>query len=430
MGEPLGEPMDEPPAEPRSHRAGAAVLILALLLALSALAWRGWSTRYVSDDYCTAAGLQEDGYLGNILAHRQEWSGRFSYYAFKGALEAIGPVTARVVPGLMLALTACAAAWASRSWLVGLAIAFAGVDSAPEAFSMYGAFVWETGAVTYMLPIALLLTWIGLFARSASAIAGFVLLFIAGGLSETTLAVQGAMAGVALLFVLRDGQRRRIAIAGLAATLLALTIIATAPGNEVRSKIQPFRESLLDASVAALRHAYDFVGVHLFLEGAALIVILAAGALIGRRFSRAAWARAAAIALLCYVVSFVPSAWAISASPPPRALYVANFCIVAAVFVAGGALGQTFRPRGLALGVLALLPLWSAYSTMRTIPEAARGAAHVDAIERLLHERRGQDVVLQSPWALSSHWAGPDPTHSSNRCISRYFGLKSLQVVR
>src|SRR5688572_11814235 len=56
-------PMGEPPAEPRSHRAGAAVLIVPLLLALSALAWRGWSTRYVSDDYCTAAGLHEDGYI-------------------------------------------------------------------------------------------------------------------------------------------------------------------------------------------------------------------------------------------------------------------------------------------------------------------------------------------------------------------------------
>lgn len=416
--------MGEPPAEPRSHRAGAAVLIVALLLALSALAWRGWSTRYVSDDYCTAAGLHEDGYLGNILAHRQEWSGRFSYYAVKGALEAIGPVTARVVPGLMLALTAAAAAWAMRSWLVGLAIAFAAVDSAPEVFSMYGAFVWETGAITYMLPIALLIVWIGMFLRSSSAVASFVLLFIAGGLSETTLAVQAVMTGVGSLF------RRRMAIAGFAATLLALAIIATAPGNDVRSRIQPGRGSVVAAAGDALGQAYAFIGVHVFLEGAALFVVLAAGALIGARFSRAAWGRAAAVALLCYVVSFVPSAWAISAAPPPRALYVANFCIVAAVFAAGGALGQSFRPRGLALAVLALLPLWSAYRTVQTIPEAASGAAHVDAIERLLHGRRGQDVVLQSPWALTSHWAGPDPTHSSNRCISRYFGLKSLQVVR
>ena len=420
--------MGEPPASPPFLHAGAAVLTAALLLALAALAVRGWSSRYASDDYCTAAGVREHGVIGNLLTRRQEWSGRFSYFAIKGALEALSPMTTRVTPGLLLAMTAVAAGWAVRSRLAGLAIAFAAVASAPEVFSIYGAFVWETGSVTYMLAMAMLLAWVGIFVRGGSTLAAFAVLFIAGGLSETTLAVQGTMTFGALLFAFRDRQRRRIAVMGMIATLLALVVVATAPGNVVRTTVQPNRESLLDSSVAALGYAYDFIGVHVFLEGAALLVILGVGARIGTTLSRAAWARAAAVALLCYLLSFAPSAWAISAPPPPRALYVSNFCMIAAVFAAGAILGHYTRPRGIVLAVLALLPLWSAYSTARTIPEAARDAAQLDAIERLLPAQRGRHVLLQSRWAIASHWATPDPTHPSNHCIATYFGLRSLQV--
>ena len=424
--------MGEPRSDRRSERAGAALLASALLAALCALAWRGWFARYITDDYCSAAVLHDYGFWGAMKFQREIWSGRFTYYAVKGALEAIGPITARVTPALMIAGTALAVFSVFRSPLVALAATLAAVASAPDLFSSYGAFLWETGAVAYMLPVMLLIVWIGLFARAGNAVASFLLLFLAGGLSETTLAVQGAMGGGALLVALRWRDRRRIAIAasGVVATMLALAIMFTAPGNAVRAKIQPPRAPLVEAAAMALEHAYDFIGVHVFVEGAPLLIVLAAGAAIGARTARAVWAQTAGVAILCYVVSFFPSAWVISAPPPPRALYVSNVCVAVALFAAGGALGHAFRPRSLALGLLALVPLWSAYATVRTIPEAAVAAAQVDRIERLLHAQRGHAVVLRSRWALTSHWVGGDNGHPANRCMSWYFGLKSLTVVR
>src|SRR5687768_11765787 len=103
----------------------ARILAFAALVALAAYAWRGWYSRYVRDDYCTAVTLRERGFAGAVLEHRQVWSGRFSYFIFKGLLERAGPWTPRVVPGLLLAAFVGIAAWSIRRTVGGSGLAFA-----------------------------------------------------------------------------------------------------------------------------------------------------------------------------------------------------------------------------------------------------------------------------------------------------------------
>lgn len=407
------------------------------MAALAAFAMRGLFTRYLTDDYCSAAVLHEHGILGAVHYQRAIWSGRFSYFAVKGVLESIGPVTARFVPALMITATAAAVAWTLRplspKWLfLSCSVAYAALASAPDRLAIYGAVTWETGAVTYMLPVILLLLWLGLFVRRGSIVAGAVLAFIAGGLSETSLAVQCVMAGGALLAALsgRDRHRARIALAGSIATGAALIIVISAPGNDTRAGDNPPRAPLTAAALLGLRHANDFVGSHLFLEGAPLLIAAVAGAMAGTPGARTGWIQASTLAVLCYLVSFLPAALAISAPAPPRALYVTNVCVVLAVFAACAALAPGMRPHPAVLALLAVLPLWSSATTLRTIPSARTYAMHVDAIEDLLHGQSGRDVVLRSPWALTATWSGPDSSHPANRCISSYFGLRSLKVVR
>jgi hypothetical protein len=422
------------------ERAGLAVLTICLVLALSAFAWRGAYTRYFSDDFCSASVLHKLGFAETMRTQRAEWSGRFSFFAVKAPLEWIGPVTARFTPGVIVVAMILAAAFFVRSLPivaqvpVALILAFAAIDSAPDKFDRYGPFAWETGALTYMLPTVLFLVWLGLVARGRGAWWGALVLLVAGGLSETSLVAQCAMtAGVTLVaLVHRDRQRTRVAVAGLAATLLALAIVVSAPGNATRAAGLPPRPSVVEAGLRAAEIAYTFVGSHLFVEGASLLLVGAAGLVVGQRIGRRVALAAMFIAVAAYLSAFVPAVWTLSAAPPPRALYVASFFAMLAVFAGFAALSRAgaLRAALVALFALSIVPLWSAVSTIRALPEARREARNVDAILRLVEPQRGQDLLIRSRWAMESRWLGPDITDPNTACMSRYYDLRSIRVTK
>ena len=434
-------------AEPRFVRAARIVLTTALLLGMAAYAFRGVYTRYVTDDYCTAAAWQNKGFVKAMQYHRSQWSGRFSYYAIKAGVESIGPGTARVVPALMMVLLAVAAAWTIGNGLslpralsitAACAIAFADVHATPDAFSIFGPFVWETGALTYMLPVVLFTIWAGLLFGPASlihaCIASVLVMFIAGGLSETSLSAQGMLTGGAFALALLHHNRRQswIAGTGLLATIASLAVVLSAPGNALRASTLPPRPSLLDIARMTTGLAYDFIGSHIFVDGAALLVVVVVGILCGRivPVRPAVSLQVSVLAILCYIATFLPSAWVLSTSPPPRALQVSTFFLIATVFTASMAIrvGPAFLAASLI--VIAILPVLSTLKTLRTIPEARRDAAIIDAIGRELRPQRGRHVVLRSRWAIEQRFLADSPTHWTNRCMGLYFGLKSLRVTR
>ena len=412
----------------------ARLLTAAVLIALAAYAWRGIYTRYITDDYCTAADIRQRGFLDAMQNHREHWSGRFSYYAIKGSLESIGPATAPIVPGLMIvALVACATLALRRTeyaLLAGCCFAFAVIDASPDVLAIGGPLVWETGVITYTLPLVLITAWLAFFGGKRWLL-GAVILFIAGGLSETSLAAQCAFTGMlwVVTLILRAREESRMAAAGFVASLAALVVMATAPGNLVRMSEVPRQVSLPDAILAAPRLAYDYLGSHAFIDGEALLLVIVAGALVGRSVPVKGALAVAAAALAAYVVSFIPAAWALSGSPPPRALHVSNYFFAMMLF----ALAATIRHTRFMTPILLLsivIPLHSTVNVLRTIPEGRRNAAEVEAIARVMRANRGKDVVLQSKWALDSRVLVSDPSHWTNRCMCRYYGVRSLRVSR
>ena len=405
------------------------ILTFALLLALAAFALRGTYTRYRTDDFCTAASLKERGYFESQRFFRDGWSGRFSYYAIKHTLESIGPFTARVVPGAMVMLLVVASVWTLRRFLDarlalagGCAVAFANVDSAPELFSAYGPLFWECGAVTYLLPVVLIAFWVGVVLRSSNLIVAFLLMFIAGGLSETAVAAQLPLAIGAVILA-----RNRAAVAGLAGTLAAFAVMATAPGNAVRAATLDAPATPLDAAANTLQLAYSYLGSHLFLEGASLLIVLVLGLVAAPRIPHRIALGTAATAVVAYIATCAPSAWALSSGPPARALVVSNFFLIVMLF----ALGALLRvPHPALVAIAAIIPILSVVSVARDLPRARADAAHADTIDRLLREQRGRDVVLRSRWALAERFATQDPRHWSNGCVSDYHRLTSLSVTR
>lgn len=450
--------MRQPEVGTRRIGLPCAILAAALLVVITAYAWLGTYTRYLTDDYCTAATLREHGLIEAMRLHREAWSGRFAFYAIKGVLESIGPITARVVPGLMTILLAVAAAWTLRRLLgegsgrfalvAGLTVAYANLDTAPSRESRFGPFLWETGAITYMLAVLLIAVWIGVLVSRGSlagrCVASALLMLMAGGLSETSVASQGGLtAGVIVMAMfIRERSMVWIAASGLGGTLTALAIMATAPGNALRMATLGARAGILETAARTLKMAYAYLGSHILVEGAPLVVVLVLGLVAGVFFPRlraSAAAGGAMIALASYLASFVPSAWILPGGPPARALYVANFFLIALLFASFAAIGSRIRngnpgrvQRVLAavLMLLVVVPIWSAVAVVRSIPQERDAARHADAVDRLLAAQRGRRMVLVSPWAVASRFATEDPNHWTNRCVSRFYEMNSLSVVR
>ena len=433
-----------------------------MIVALGVYAWRGWYTRYITDDFCTASALQKRGFVGAMKFHRQTWSGRYSYYVAKAIPESIGPGTARFVPGVMIALWCAAGVWTFRriaaapttafsraprgmlAILSGLAVAFATIDGTPDVLAVGGPLVWETGVITYMLPLVLYTWWAGLFFGSGSilvrSIAGATLLLAAGGLSETSLAGQGALtAGVLLTTILlRRSDLTRIAATGFATTLMALLIVASAPGNAIRMLRLPPQPPLMSAATGALQMSYDYVGSIAFADGTSLLLILFCGMAIGSmtpRFDVRAALLVSVAAAGAYVATFLPSTWMLGMGPPPRALHVTNFFLVAVVFALAGALGAA-KPRAMrfALPVLAALSIVAAIHstvvTARTVDRGKTGAAEMDRIASIMRAHPGERIVIHSPWTIANRILVSEPEFWTNRCICDFYGVRTLRITR
>jgi hypothetical protein len=438
----------------RPLRLGLAVLTVAVLGALATYALRGRYARYVTDDFCTASILRDEGFFGMMRYHRMSWSGRYSYYPMKAIPESIGPATARVMPAIMITLFAAAAIWTmkrtlSRSSAVlavlsGAAVTYAAIDATPEVMTIGGPLMWETGTVTYMLPLILYTIWAGLFFGPGSlltrTIASAALMLLAGGLSETSLAAQCAL--TVSLSVLALAQRwrdaSRIALAGCLASILALMLVASAPGNVVRMRRLPPRAPFVNATLDATRMAYDYIGSVAFSEGKALLLILLCGAIAGAALPRldVRVAVAAAIASACaYGVTFLPSAWMLSMGPPPRALHVTNFFLMGILFtlsaIAGAKKSRGLMTAGPVLAfALTIIPLASAWSVINTFPKARADAAELDRIDALMRANQGKRVVIHSPWSIAERVLVEEPEFWTNRCMAQFYRVYAIRVTR
>lgn len=445
------------PTHGRSTRFVYALTSAGIVTALAFFAWRGWYARYLTDDYCTASLLQTLGFFDAMAWHRQNWSGRFSYFPLKAVFESFGAITAQITPTVMIVLLFASAFAALRIHFrgatrlgltaVSLAVVFTIVDGSPSLTNIGGSLYWETGSVTYLPPLMLILLWSALFSaqmrvRAAVAVS-VVMMFVAGGMSETSLAAQGAMTGAAFVAALLFRSRRAtwIAGAGLAATLLALVTVATAPGNAVRTQIDVVRRPFLDAATLSLHYADAFIGTYTFAGGLSFLTLILVTFVFvsgNRRIPPRVALAVAVVALCSYVTSFLPSSLLLPTGPPERALDVPNFFLIAAVFaatIAGAArTGELTSRRARVAAALSILLLYAPWASVRdnlvAIPYAREIAVKTDEADRILRASRGKDVALKAPWALSMRIFHPQTTHWTSRCVSRYYGLNSFHATR
>jgi hypothetical protein len=239
----------------------AFIIILALPLVM--VAWIGFYSRYVADDFWTAGYLRELGFWEAQRYWYLSWSGRYSFTFLVNLVELWGIGAARWLPILSLAFWVGALYWfwdgvimlaglTYSRWIRLGASLLVVYTTLRTSLDWQQIFLWQTGLLTYVVPLLGLTLWSAWFLAQLIRSEAYVptwraflstafLFWFLGGFSETSLVFQIVILGLALiLFGLlpADYPHRRAGLLllalGMAGSLAALLCVAMAPGNSVR----------------------------------------------------------------------------------------------------------------------------------------------------------------------------------------------------
>jgi hypothetical protein len=468
----------------------AAYALCALLASgLAAHAYVGFFTRYMADDYCTAGTLRTAGLWATQRHYYTAWSGRFSFTLTVSLVELLGTGVAPYLPTAALLCWLAATTWAVYeilrgslgrrpllfSFLLAELIVYATI--ADNVGGVQEALYWQTGMLTYVAPLILLTTLAGFYARKlrradgrapgkASLLAFFAAAFYAGGFSETSALMQiGALAVAAAVLFLADAQRRRRLLpalfAGLFGSVVALSVVALAPGNSTREAALPAHSGRLTivwrAMSNELGHAFSEhnYGTTFAPRWAAMLLAASLAFLLSTRadgdaqksLRRLLWL--AASGLLVYFCCFLPASYALSGMPPARALVVAQFVLVCTLvsvgWVAGGAAAAYFADKGfdsrrpvvvsLAASAL-LLSLTFVGSARRTFSQAGRARALArlwdlhDAETRARVARGEKNLTVPVDYNIGgTDVMKGDPQWYVNHCFAVFYGADSVTAL-
>ena len=460
--------------------------IIVFLAAVLAHAYIGSFARYFADDYCTASILQSKGLIEAQLHWYQTWSGRFSFTFVISVIELAGIQIVPFLPALaltlwLLALTAAIlqagliVQWpfpTILSILMATLIIYATVDTAPGIVqSLY----WQTGMLTYVMPLILLTAFAGIimyrFRRDASdryqwgwLIVSGTIAFFAGGFSETYGSLQVVILFFALVFCLtsKSAKIRRtvlpLVLAGLLGSVLAMSVIFLAPGNEIRqSRFLPPQDP---GSLAAMsiKNTFRFLKEALSSSTVSLGTALIFSTLIGRMLypwtsiTIFSFTKIVQLLGLTLILGFIillstiaPAAYGMSLYPPDRALIIPHFilsCIaVLWGYLAGIGLGHIARPvenrwtHYLTIAFLIIFCLVLLWGPIRSVRRVVALSNSAETYASLWDERdfrireaigRGETSLTVPILPYIPGDLSPSPEFWINRCVAAYYGLDSI----
>jgi hypothetical protein len=467
----------------RAATVGAGV---ALALPLAAYASIGSFARYTADDYCWAGVLRTEGFINAQVSWYTGYSPRYAFTFLVNLVELAGPAIVPALPLAAIVVWLVTLTWtfvqlnlrlgslsptASAVVLAEVA-AFATFQTAPDLpQSLY----WQTGMLTYLLPLILATFLVGWIRRAhqIQRLTPWTLLvsggvtFVGGGLSETYLIPQNVALTLALLLALAHafqtgaaqqwlelrlarghGHPQRQGFTGwmvipvhlaaaLAGGVLALVVIVVAPATAYRVGGTPADLWLtLSACIAT-----GWVQVLRLLRFFPLTVLLSAGlpAVLGNprpHVSRGWFALVTVCALITALFCYFPSFYAQNGNPPARSLIVPGAIFIAyAMFVGYSLQGLAQRlPAPVRLGLtvaLALVPLSVLATGLAEQALAAQSAAaRWDAEDLQIRTSRdaGQaDITVPAmPVFLGEKFVTTDRQNWFNVCVARYYGVRSI----
>ncbi|MDQ6674433.1 MAG: DUF6056 family protein [Chloroflexota bacterium] len=435
----------------------------ALALPLLGYAAIGSFARYTADDYCWAGVLRTQGFLQAQVSWYTQYSPRYTFTFLVNLAELAGPAIVPALPAAAILVWLATLTWTfvqfkielgqcSRTTSAVLLAEVAALASLQTAPDMAQSLYWQTGMLTYLLPLVLATFLVGWVRRAldqqptkfwALGLSGLVT-FVGGGLSETYLIPQNVGLTLALLacvLLAPRGSARRVAsahlLAALAGGVLALGAIVLAPATSNRVGGSP-ADLWLASSAAIATATYQVVRLARFFS---VVILLCLGlpALIGTRPARidSRWLlEVSAIVVITLPFCYFPSFYAQNGNPPARSLIVPGTLLIGYLLFVGYALrgltNSISAPARAAI-VLALVVAQlgvAATSLPQQALAAQQAAARWDATDQHIRASRdaGQSDIIVPPLPpyLGEDFVTSDPKNWFNVCVARYYGVESI----
>lgn len=316
--------------------------------------------------------------------------------------------------------------------------------------------LWQTGLVTYVVPLALAplavrLSCMRSVPPALSALLASVIVFVAGGFSETFAAMQVAACVVLVAFAWQGSGVPRVRSAGLllASATASMLVVAFAPGNAVRASLLPPGPTIVDLGLGIAVFTAKLVAVYLRDAWEYAAIALTAGVALTPHVAVRGRGRhliaIPAVALVLVAACAAPSAYALGGPPPGRALVIPYSLLNCSLLVAGIAAGQSWRNRR----AHALAVTRVSIASVLLVPLVAVAGVRDSAVvlrawsdwRAFAHSWDGRDTALTGlpetahatvrgfPNPLSLERVGPQRDHWVNRAVAGYYGVRSLVAV-
>ena len=460
-------------------------------MAIVAYAYLGSYSRYMADDYSVAKIVEANGLLGAQTHWYRGWTGRFSFAFVADLFALLGPATARFNPALLLTLWFAATVWAIaevrslsgkfscvRILLFAAFIIFATLETAPNlSQSLY----WQNSSLTHVTPFIPLALFVAViirgarktksrFSRRLYLVCAGVLTLVAGGFSDAFAVLQplDLIFSIVTVQVAANAdvrsRLRPFLFAGLIGSILALIIVAGAPGNSNRMAFFPRQLSAWGILISSVFYSIRFAGKLVLTHPIIALASLTLPFLMRLRDfgenDRPLWDRRQCISLLlitpasvfllivcCMGLGF----YALSVMPPERALILLCLILVCGMLVWSRAASEyllgrfvTVSPKIRLASIVALLLLvlfsqFSFFSIVGTRAKARGFAADWDRQDQELKTAKQNgvtDLAVQQIGDFQSRIGrGPSDLHlrtdSSfwiNRTVAKYYGLRSVRA--
>jgi hypothetical protein len=466
---------------------------LSLLVGLGVFAYLGTFSRYGADDYCFSRRLmQTDNLIEATIVWYMNTSNRYTTMLLVGMSEWFGSSAIRYLPALAILLWVGGLSWMmSRlsaklrlpypflsGFVLSALIAFFSILQAPNR---YQSLYWRSGMVTYFTPLIAFALLAGLILveiwrekpRSKPAWIAILTLiwlgfFLAGGLSETTLAIQGGALGLSIIavwFLTRGRQREKalsLLLTGLVASILVLVVIFLAPANALRVRAFGPSPPIMEVLQFSLIFAWDFMRETFKSLPTPTFVSLCTAALLGfslytsetpllqRKTLVLSLIAIAFITHLLIFFSMTPSVYGQNSYPGARALMATRAVMVTGLMMFGFLIGAlscsvishlSIHGRllhwAVSMGLFLLIlisvyPIYSADRTLDLLPWYRTRAEQWDIrdaqIRQAVVEGATDLVVVQLDTIGGVQEYKGREVNWVNRCAAEYYGLNSLRA--
>jgi hypothetical protein len=462
------------------------LLAIALISGIAAFIALGTQTRFITDDYCYAAKLNQEGFFStqtNSYFGSVPYSGnRYALTFFVDLFDLLGIQFLPLIPMILIILFLYGLVCLSRQlishqsttinnslviFIIASVIGFTTLYLAPNQFQVI---IWMNGSFTYFFPliINIWLVYFYLVASKQTRLLHYawlcLLSLIGAGFSEIVAVVQ-VILWLSILgcnFFHRKEKKEFFhrSILVFLFTCLAILILILCPNNLERQMHQGSHNSIENVITYGPIFAFDFIKITLHSFSTPIIILFGFALLIPHLFfdspvlfSEKKDLIKPLIVLLCKIsllgfiliwVSMLPTIYALRSYPDPRGLFPATFILIVTDFAVGLSLGFALRPFLAKIKVGIIFPnllifcfsiyfFHATFSIYLDFPKYASRAQLWDKRHAIILTMKDKGEKRLIVPALDSFYNMVElqeyPGYWVNICAAKWYGVDSISAV-